>query len=130
MSPGAEGIRIVSQDETAPIDGNTDKRPMQPIGVVVFNSDGTEPLSVTNLAFKLLTSLACCMLVGYVMSNSSSSYLSRALIAPAFGLFALITMNTDLWTALPLQFSVTRGIEDMIGWTIVGLVMSKLIRTG
>ena len=135
LSPGAEGIRIVSQEEIAPYDypfpadGDSDTNPIQPIGVVVFNSEGTEAISVTSLAFKMLTSLACCMLVGYVMSNSSSSYLSRMLIAPCFGLFALITMNTDLWADLPLKFSVTSGIEDIIGWTIVGLIMAKLIRT-
>ncbi|MEE2707977.1 MAG: hypothetical protein VYA69_00060 [Gemmatimonadota bacterium] len=133
LSPGAEGIRIVSQEEVAlddypfPTDG--DASPIQPIGVVVFNSEGSEPISVTNLAFKMLTSLACCLLIGYVMSNSSCSYLSRVLIAPCFGLFALITMNTDLWVDLPLQFSVTHGVEDMIGWTIVGLIMAKLIGT-
>lgn len=135
LSPGAQGIRIVSQEEVAlddypfPTDADAVASPVQPIGVVVFNSEGSEPISVTNLAFKILTSLACCMLIGYVMSNSSCSYLSRMLIAPCFGLFALITMNTDLWADLPLQFSVSRGLEDMIGWTIVGLIMAKLIGT-
>lgn len=126
LFPGTDNLDMDSPEYAAWME----KYRAGPVGVVILNPEGVEPISAGQLAIQLVTSLACCLLVGFVLARTTGSYVIRVLQVTSFGIFAWILVNVSYWNwySFPALFTIGRGIEDVIGWTIVGLVMAKLIK--
>ena len=156
---GSAGISIIQQNEDVVletmktnisepglyfipgIDPNTDmsseayktweeKYKTGPRGLLLFNPEGADPMSIGQLLTELLTNLIAGIIAAFLLFSLIGSYWIRVYTVTLLGLFSWISISASYWNwyGFPGSFIVAEGIDQVIGWFLAGIVMAKIVK--
>jgi hypothetical protein len=100
-----------------------------PTGMIVYHAAGDAPVSPKKLAVQFLSILLAAGILSYVLSFTIATYWRRVALAGllgAFGLFAISTIYWN-WYGFPNAFFLAQGVDMVVGWSLAGAVIAKLI---
>ncbi|MEO7794916.1 MAG: hypothetical protein ABIV06_09105 [Thermoanaerobaculia bacterium] len=131
--PGKEVGRKQTEAEDAVW---TSKYKMGPTGLLLYHPDGTEPISPKRLGLQLATDIFGALLLAYLLvaiagSTGAQVPLSKMLrISAVAGLFSWASIEIAYWNwyGFPCGFVLAELIDQLVGWTLAGLVMALLWR--
>ncbi|HEY3038470.1 MAG TPA: hypothetical protein VGJ66_07015 [Pyrinomonadaceae bacterium] len=100
-----------------------------PTGMIVYHAAGDAPVSPRKLSVQFLSDLLAAGVLSYVLSLTIAAYWRRVALAGllgAFGLFAISTIYWN-WYGFPNAFFLAQGVDMVVGWSLAGAVIAKLI---
>jgi len=109
---------------------------MGPTGLLLYHPTGSEPMSTKQLALELATDIAGALLLAYLLvaiagTTGAEVRLAKQLrIAAVGGIFAWISISVPHWNwyGFPPAFILAELVDQVVGWTLAGLVMALLWR--
>jgi hypothetical protein len=100
-----------------------------PTGMIVYHAAGDAPVSPKKLSVQLLSDVLAAGIVSYLLSLAIAPYWKRvglAALLGGFGLFAISSIYWN-WYGFPNAFFLAQGVDMVVGWSLVGAVIAKLI---
>jgi hypothetical protein len=106
-----------------------------PNGILVYNSQGREPLEPSQLLIELLTNIVAAFLAAILLVKALGgvpSFGARVLFVTQLGLFARIVADVPYWNwyGFPLDYTISTMYDDVIGFFLVGLVLAWRLKPG
>jgi hypothetical protein len=131
--PGTEVGREQTEAEDAVWVG---KYKMGPNGLLLYHPVGTDPVSPKRLALQLATDIAGALLLAYLLvaiagSTGAQVPLAKMLrISAVAGVFSWVSIEIAYWNwyGFPSAFVLGELIDQIVGWTLAGLVMALVWR--
>lgn len=125
--PGMDMSQAMTPEATAAWEA---KLKAGPVGLLLYNPTGTEPMSVGQFLSELGADILAAFIAVMVVLNIRGSYGRRVLAVAALGLFAWFTLSLSylIWYRFPGSFILAEGIDQVVGWALVGLVLGKVIK--
>ena len=101
-----------------------------PRGLIVFHAGGDAPMSPKRFGSELLSNVLAALVAAVVLSLASASFLGRALIVTAMGLFAWLSVNVSywIWFGFPLDFVLAEAVDQIAGWLLGGIALAAIVR--
>jgi hypothetical protein len=105
-----------------------------PIGMVIYNPEGTEPMLGSQMIIGLIICLLSSYLAAWFLSRStaaSSSYFARVAYFGMLGIFISIVSHLVNWNWMgyPLDYTVSWIMDAVIGWILAGLGIAAIVKT-
>ena len=131
--PGLEVGRKQTEAEDAVWTG---RFKMGPNGLLLYHPVGSDPVSPKRLGIQLATDIVGALLLAYLLvaiagSTGAQVPLSKMLrISAVAGIFAWSSIEIAYWNwyGFPCAFVLGELIDQIVGWTLAGLVMALLWR--
>jgi hypothetical protein len=125
--PGADMSQPMTPEATAAWEA---KLKAGPVGLILYNPTGSEPMSITQLLGELGADILAALIVAMIIANLPGSYMRRALMVASLGLFTWFTLSLSylIWYRFPAGHIIAEGLDQVVGWTLVGLVLGKIIK--
>ena len=106
-----------------------------PYGILVYDPQGHEALSPTQLLTELLTDIVAAFLAAILLAKALGgvpSFGARVLFVTQLGLFARIVADIPYWNwyGFPLDYTISTMYDDLIGFFLVGLVLAWRLKPG
>jgi hypothetical protein len=106
-----------------------------PTGIVVFDPGGMSPMMPLQMVVGFINGVLSAMLAAWFLSRSTAanrSYFARVAFCGALGIFISLTAHIVNWNWMNYPFNYTSGLvaDTVIGWTLVGLGIGKIIKVG
>ena len=103
------------------------------IPFLVYYTDGMSMMSPMMYIKGIITTLVAAFLVALMMKlalPNLNGYMHRVLVATAFGVFAAVVGPLTLgnWMMFPAGYVWAEVLDQVLGWTLVGLVMAPVIK--
>jgi hypothetical protein len=102
-----------------------------PIGLLNFHPDGMEQMPPATFIKGLSLNLVMAMLASLLLAAASvRPYLGRVAFVAAIGLIVGVSAHMIKWNYLhfPLDYSVMQVVDNVIGWSLAGLVIAAVVR--
>jgi hypothetical protein len=107
-----------------------------PTGLLLYHPTGADPISPKRLAIQLATDIFGAALLAYLLvaiagSTGAQVPLAKFLrISAVAGLFSWASIEIAYWNwyGFPCAFVLAELIDQLVGWTLAGLVMALLWR--
>lgn len=100
-----------------------------PWGLIVYNAEGGEPMSVQQLLRELLFSILAAAVAAVIIAFAAGTLLTRAFLVSFLALFATASVTASYWNwyGFPTAF-ITGGLAiEMVCWFLAGLAMAKIV---
>jgi hypothetical protein len=100
-----------------------------PTGLIVFHGAGEEPVSPEKLSVQFLSDILAAGILSYLLSLTIATYWRRVGLAGLLGLFGLFAISSTYWNwyGFPNAFFLAQGVDIVVGWSLAGAVIGKLI---
>jgi hypothetical protein len=100
-----------------------------PIGMIVYHAAGNAPVSAKKLSLQFLSDLLAAGILSYVLSLTVAAYWRRVGLAALLGVFGLFAISSIYWNwyGFPNAFFLAQGVDMIVGWSLAGAVIAKLI---
>ena len=97
--------------------------------MIVYHAAGDEPVSPKKLTVQLLSHVVAAAVVSYVLFIAVSTYWRRVGVAALLGVFALFAIGSIYWNwyGFPNAFFLAQGVDMIVGWSLAGAVIARLI---
>jgi hypothetical protein len=111
----------------------TEKYKKGPIGVLVYNPQGTDPMSPLQLGTELVSNIACALLAALLLARASGGLggvIARAVFVGAIGLISSLAIDVSQWNwySFPTAFTIAALVDQVVGFFLTGLVLGWLIK--
>lgn len=100
-----------------------------PIGVLVYQPGGRQPMSPSQLGTELLSNILIGVIAAWLLAQTHLvSYLSRAAFVAALGLTASLAIDISHWNwyAFPATFTLASMADQVISFGAAGLVLAAV----
>jgi len=100
-----------------------------PTGMIIYHAAGDTPVSPKKLSVQFLSGVLAAGIVSYLLSLTVATYWRRVWLAAllgAFGLFAISTIYWN-WYGFPNAFFLAQAVDMIVGWSLAGAVIARLI---
>ena len=126
--PGYDMSREPSEAERAAWEG---KYRRGPIGFLVYQPAGQEPMSSGQLLTELASNVAAALVVAVILSAAAVGFGHSVLLAALLGLFSWLSLSVSYWNwmGFPADYTIAQGIIEVVGWLLAGLAMARLVRS-
>lgn len=106
----------------------TQKFKSGPAGILVYRPVGGDPFSASKLLIQFASTLLSVLMAVYLVSQISAGYWRRVASVTLLGFVACTAVSTIYWNwyAFPTSFFLAQIIDIVVGFFIVGLIVSKL----
>ncbi len=100
-----------------------------PTGMIVYRAAGDAPVSLKKISVQFLSSVVTAGIVSYVLSLAVATYWRRVGLAALLGVFGLFATSTIYWNwyGFPDAFFLAQAVDVIVGWSLAGAVIAKLI---
>lgn len=103
-----------------------------PVGLLVVNVDGAEPMSVVQLLSQFLTYVAACWVAAYLLIQAApnlKSFPARVAFVMMLGFFGWLIAVVPYWNwyGFPTNYTLARLVEHVLGWILGGIVLSAFV---
>jgi len=100
-----------------------------PTGMVIYHAAGDAPVSTKKLSVQFLSDVLASGIASYVLSLAVVSYWRRVGIAALLGVFGLFAISSIYWNwyGFPNAFFLAQAVDMIVGWSLAGAVIAKLI---
>lgn len=101
-----------------------------PSGLLLVQPKGGDPMMTSQLVISFISDLLCALLAAFILASTVGSCGCRIAIVASLGLFAWLAISIQQWNwyNFPFTFVALDAINQVIGWTLAGLLMVKLIK--
>jgi hypothetical protein len=133
-----EGVYVfpgmpATQDQAA-VDEWTQKNKQGPIGMIIYNPEGSEPMMASQMIVGIIISIISSYLAAWFLSRStaaSSTYLARVAYCGMLGIFVSLVSHVVNWNWMgyPLDYTTSWIMDAVIGWILAGLGIASIIKT-
>ena len=103
-----------------------------PVGMLIYRPAGGNPFSPAKLVIQLLSNLVSVVIAVFLVSLISAGYWRRVIAVTTLGLLACSAVSTIYWNwyEFPTSFFGAQLIDMVVGFFIVGLILSRLVPYG
>ena len=124
--PGGEMTGRTKEQEAA----WTAKCKAGPVGLLLYDPNGREPMEPKQLVIELLATVLCGLIAASILSATVGSLRCRATMVAMMGLFTWLALSISQWNwyAFPFSFIALDAIDQVIGWLLAGFLMAKMIK--
>src|SRR5215472_1612405 len=100
-----------------------------PTGMIIYHAAGDAPISPKKLSVQFLSDVLAAGIVSYLLSLSIATYWKRVGLAALLGVFGLFAVSSIYWNwyGFPNAFFLAQGVDMIVGWSLAGAVIAKLI---
>jgi hypothetical protein len=108
----------------------TEKYRRGPSGILVLQPGGRDPMMPEQLVVELVADILAAGVAAFILGAIGGSFLARAMAVGLLGVFEWLDINVSYWNwyKFPTTFTVASLVEQLIGWTLAGLVMALILR--
>ncbi len=101
-----------------------------PTGILVYDADGSEPLSARQLVTELVSNILGALVAGCFLSKIGGAYWRRVGTVATLGLFAWISIEISYWNwyGFPAAYTMAQAVDQVVGWGLAGLVIAKFVK--
>jgi hypothetical protein len=101
-----------------------------PSGILVVQPGGRDPMSTQQLVVELIADILAAGVAAFVLGGLGGSFVARASAVGLLGVFEWLDINVSYWNwyKFPTTYTVAALIEQVVGWTLAGLVMALILR--
>jgi hypothetical protein len=101
-----------------------------PSGILVVQPGGRDPMSPQQLVVELIADILAAGVAAFVLGGLGGSFVARAGAVGLLGVFEWLDINVSFWNwyKFPTAYTVAALIEQVVGWTLAGLVMALILR--
>jgi hypothetical protein len=101
-----------------------------PSGVMVLNPGPGEVDLTPHLIKEVITNIVSALLAAMLLAQLRTNFAGRVLFVMCLGLFAWIVVCVPNWNwySYPMEFTLARAVEYVVGWTLVGLVLGAIVK--
>ena len=125
--PGMDMSKHMTKEEEADW---TAKFKAGPVGLLLIEPKGGDPIMTSQLVVSFVSNLLCALLAAFILASTVGSFARRVAIVASLGLFSWLAISIPQWDwyEFPFTFVMLDAINQVIGWTLAGLLMAKMIR--
>jgi len=102
-----------------------------PLGLVVYQPEGRDPLAPKVHATGFLLRLAAAFLVALLLRVAApGSYVARVAFVSAFGVFLVVAGEAIQWNYMyfPRDWVIAMSIDHLAGWFLAGLGLAAIVK--
>jgi hypothetical protein len=101
-----------------------------PSGILVIQPGGRDPMMPEQLVIELVADVLAAGVAAFILGAIGGSFLARTMAVGLLGAFEWLDINVSYWNwyKYPTTFTVAALVEQLIGWTLAGLVMALILR--
>jgi hypothetical protein len=125
--PGMDMSKHLTKEEEA---AWTAKYKAGPAGLLLIEPKGLDPMMTSQLVISFISDLLCALLAAFILTSTVGSCGCRVAMVASLGLFSWLAISIQQWDwyNFPFAFVALDAINQMIGWTLAGLLMVKMIK--
>ena len=125
--PGMDPAR---QADPAAVEDWAEKHRAGPRGLVVYQPDGADPMSPTQLAMELFSNILAAFIAAYLISKTGAPFARVVWLSMLLGLFAWAVVHVSLWNwyGFPGDYTAAALLEEVVGWTLAGIAMGWVLK--
>jgi hypothetical protein len=100
-----------------------------PTGMIIYHAAGDAPVSPKKLSVWFLSSVLAAGTVSDLLSLAIATYWRRVGLAALLGVFGLFASSSIYWNwyGFPNASFLAQGVDMIVGWSLAGAVIAKLI---
>lgn len=103
-----------------------------PVGIIVFQPEGSDPL-IQQMIYGVLISILAALLAAWMLSRSTamqSSYWGRISFCGMLGILASLVTHAMYWNWMHFPFDYTTAmiLDTVIGWVLAGFVIGAIVK--
>ena len=121
------GLSAAQRKDEAAVAAYSAKAKANPFAFVIYQPVGKDGMEMTgNLVGQASTDILSAIVLAWVLSLAVLAFRQRVLASAALGLFSWLTISAPYWNwyRFPLDFSIGSLVEQVVGWTLAGLVIA------
>jgi hypothetical protein len=104
-----------------------------PIGFVVYNPNGVEPLMASQFILGLILDFFAAALAAWFLSRSTaqgSPYMTRVMFCGVLGIFVSFVSHLPNWNWMgyPLDYTTAMVADTVVGWLLAGLAIAAVVK--
>jgi hypothetical protein len=125
--PGLDPSRKMTPEEER---AWTERYRRGPSGMIVVKPGGRDPMEPTQFVIELLADILAAGVAAFLLTRLQGPFLARAGAVGLLGVFewADISVSYWNWDKFPSTFTGAALLDQVIGWTLAGLVMALMVR--
>ncbi|MBS1789130.1 MAG: hypothetical protein JST85_15485 [Acidobacteria bacterium] len=125
--PGVDMSKSLTKEEEAAWEA---KYKAGPIGLLLYHPTGSDTMSPKQLGTELLSTIICALIAAFILASTVGSLTSRAILVGLIGLFVWFAISISYWNwyGFPFKFILLDLVDQVIGWTVAGFVMAKMVK--
>jgi hypothetical protein len=100
-----------------------------PTGIMAYTAGGVPMFDPMQLAGELLSDIVAAFIAACIIAMITATYLRRVAVVALMGVFGWVSMLMSywIWYRFPTSYILMEGVTEIVGWTIAGLVMAKMV---
>ncbi len=104
----------------------TDRNRAGPRGILIYDPEGGEPMSPTQLGTEFASGVLAALLLAIVLAQVPAGWFVRGLLAAVLGAFAWASVDVSYWNwyGFPDAFALAGLIEQAGGWLLGGIAIA------
>ena len=101
-----------------------------PVGLILFDPEGGDVMPPSQLITELVTNVIAAVFVGLILVNIGGTFRKRVAVVGLIGVIGWVSISLSYWNwyRFPTPFILAEGLDQVIGWTLVGIVLAKMTR--
>lgn len=121
-----------SQDQAA-MDEYTQKMQQGPIGMIIYDPEGSDPMMPSQMIVGLLLTIISSFFTAWFLSRSmaaASTYIARVAFCGMLGVFISIVSHLTNWNWMgyPIDYTMSWILDSVIGWLLAGLGIAAIVK--
>lgn len=125
--PGLDPSRKMTPEEER---AWTERYRRGPSGILVVQPAGREPMEPTQFVIELLADTLAAGVAAFILAGLGGPLLARAGAVGLLGVFEWADLSVSYWNwyKFPTLYTGAALVEQVVGWTLAGLVMALILR--
>jgi hypothetical protein len=125
--PGFDASRKRTPDEEK---AWTERYRRGPSGILVVQPGGRDPLAPEQFVIELVADILAAGVAAFLLAGMAGSFVARASAVGLLGVFEWLDINVSYWNwdKFPTTYTLAALVEQLVGWTLAGLVMALILR--
>ena len=125
--PGFPASHKMTADEEKAF---TEKYRRGPSGILIVQPGGRDPMVPQQFVFELLGDVLAAGVAAFILSSLAASFAARVAAVGLLGVFEWLDINVSYWNwyKFPTAYTLAALVEQVVGWTLAGLVMALILR--
>ena len=125
--PGMDPSRKMTPEEER---AWTERYRRGPSGLMIVQPGGREPMEPTQFVVELLADILAAGVAAFILAGLGGPLLARAGAVGLLGVFEWADLSVSYWNwyKFPTLYTGAALVEQVVGWTLAGLVMALMLR--
>jgi hypothetical protein len=124
------GMNPDLQSDPAVVEAWAEKHRAGPRGLIVYNPEGADPMSPTQLAIELLSNILAAVVAAYLISKTGAPMARVIWLSMLLGLFAWAVVHVSHWNwyGFPGDYTAAALLDEVVGWSLAGVAMGWILK--